>query len=422
MASHQVRSTTTAILIIITIVIMVLTKIHSVRGWTTHTRLSKRILPSSTRIWMSSFSTTTNNKQDHTQEDANGDTPVYINGTLRIVHHQPPHWLVVAKDPGVVCHHSEFTQSKSQHEAPMLQRTRQALNGQYVNLIHRLDRGCSGCLLMAYAHTNASENSTAILPTEEENEEDDSSTSCIHSSSSSNNNNNSINNPQHITRALSDALQRPQSHKTYIALVRGEGILRGRRFQDEGWFAVDRPITDLRGKLRSARTWFRFIAGQDNQNGTLDRPRASLVLARPETGRWHQIRRHLANDLSHPIIGDSAHGNSKLNREWRQKYGLPGERTCLHLAKLDLQLNDNHHDDDEADDGDANEWFTNTTNNTTGRLQVTCPLEDDMWSLLQNHLPDLWKQAQPILAEEGLFLEPSPDAYDLVRDFSVRVG
>ena len=394
----------------------------------THTRLSKRIeiLPSSTSIWMSSFSTTTNNKQDHTQEDANGDTPVYINGTLRIVHHQPPHWLVVAKDPGVVCHHSEFTQSKSQHEAPMLQRTRQALNGQYVNLIHRLDRGCSGCLLMAYAHTHnsttASENSTTILPTEEENEDDGSSTSSIISSSSSSNNN-SINNPQHITRTLSDALQRPQSHKTYIALVRGEGIMRGRRFQDEGWFAVDRPITDLRGKLRSARTWFRFIAGQDNQNGTLDRPRASLVLARPETGRWHQIRRHLANDLSHPIIGDSAHGNSKLNREWRQKYGVPGERTCLHLAKLDLQLNDNDHDDyDEADDGDANEWFTNTTNNNTGRLQVTCPLEDDMWSLLQNHLPDLWKQAQPILEEEGLFLEPSPDAYDLVRDFSVRVG
>ena len=37
---------------------------------------------------------------------------------------------------------------------------------------------------------------------------------------------------------------------------------------------------------------------------------APQVLARPVTGRWHQIRKHL-NGLSHPILNDAKHGDSK---------------------------------------------------------------------------------------------------------------
>ena len=44
-------------------------------------------------------------------------------------------------------------------------------------------------------------------------------------------------------------------------------------------FTVTRPIKDERGVLNNATTHFRFVAGQDNANGTIDRPRASLVLA-----------------------------------------------------------------------------------------------------------------------------------------------
>lgn len=33
----------------------------------------------------------------------------------------------------------------------------------------------------------------------------------------------------------------------------------------------------------------------------------------PETGRLHQIRRHL-NGISHPIIGDTTHGDRDINR------------------------------------------------------------------------------------------------------------
>ena len=52
--------------------------------------------------------------------------------------------------------------------------------------------------------------------------------------------------------------------------------------------------------------------------------------------RWHQIRKHL-NGLSHPVIGDSRHGDTKINRYWRER-GL--ERLGLHCASMELPLPD----------------------------------------------------------------------------------
>ena len=69
-----------------------------------------------------------------------------------------------------------------------------------VNLIHRLDRGASGCLLLTYA----------------DDVDDDKSVDSNKSST---------------TATLIDALQSPDSIKTYVALVRGEGILRGEDFK-----------------------------------------------------------------------------------------------------------------------------------------------------------------------------------------------
>lgn len=256
---------------------------------------------------------------------------------------QEERYLIVSKPPSVVCHHSEWTGSRSRQEIPMLQRVRSAI-GRKVNLIHRLDRGCSGCLLMSYTDD----------PT--------------------------------ATAELSEAMSATDTQKTYLALVRGEGILRGRDFCKEGWFKIDRPIKDERGVENAATTWFRFVAGQDNERGTLDRPRASLVLARPETGRWHQIRRHL-NGLSHPIIGDSSHGSSTLNRKWRRDYGLLPERTCLHLAHIRM----------------------NATAACPKGIDISCPLAPDMLDMLDKFLPDLLEEAAPVLLQEGVLLkETSP--------------
>lgn len=283
------------------------------------------------------------------------------NGNVTILD-RGEHHLVVAKPPAVLCHHSEWAGSRSKKrevpEIPMLQRVRQALLGERVNVIHRLDRGCSGCLLFAFAGSEQVLNATATL---------------------------------------SDAMGLNSTTKTYIALVRGEGILHGRDFKKEGWFEVTRPIRNQRGILHNATTFFRFLAGQDGISNPDDgRPRASIVLARPKTGRWHQIRRHL-NGLSHPILGDSSHGNSKVNREWKAR-GMPGERTCLHLAKLQMEPNA------ACPNG----------------IDISCPLPQDMVEMLTNHLPNVWEEALPLLEEENIQLAPPSTATELPYEIYVR--
>jgi len=51
--------------------------------------------------------------------------------------------------------------------------------------------------------------------------------------------------------------------------------------------------------------------------------RYSLLKTEPKTGRYHQIRRHLAS-LSHPIIGDIKHGDSRHNRFFREQLKVSG--------------------------------------------------------------------------------------------------
>ena len=201
------------------------------------------------------------------------------------------------------------------------------------------------------------------------------------------------------TRILNDAMQDSTTVKTYVALVRGEGILHERDFRREDWIQVNEPITNMRGNTANATTLFRFVAGQDNGRGTIDRPRTSIVLARPSTGRWHQIRKHL-NRLSHPILGDSSHGNSRVNREFKKRYGMLEERTCLHLACIDM----------------------GPTEAAPNGIHVKCPLAPDMLQMLKEHMPGLLEAALPILAEEGVLLKAPPDSRAKVLPYQVTLS
>jgi len=60
----------------------------------------------------------------------------------------------------------------------------------------------------------------------------------------------------------------------------------------------------------------------------------TLLLCHPRTGRTHQIRRHLQKALAAPIIGDVEHGDSRVNRYWRENVGL--DRLGLHCWYLGL--------------------------------------------------------------------------------------
>ena len=60
----------------------------------------------------------------------------------------------------------------------------------------------------------------------------------------------------------------------------------------------------------------------------------TLLLCHPRTGRTHQIRRHLQKALAAPVIGDVEHGDSRVNRHWRETVGL--DRLGLHCWYLGL--------------------------------------------------------------------------------------
>ena len=62
----------------------------------------------------------------------------------------------------------------------------------------------------------------------------------------------------------------------------------------------------LRGGGKRARTHYRVI----ERFGDPERPFASLIECRLETGRTHQIRVHLSH-LGHPLIGDSTYGRAR---------------------------------------------------------------------------------------------------------------
>ena len=146
-------------------------------------------------------------------------------------------------------------------------RVRDAL-GERVYPVHRLDRGTSGALLFARSRDAAA--------------------------------------------ALGRAFEEGGVEKRYVALVRGTP-------PDAG--VIDYAIQKREGGPRvPAVTRFRVIA-----RSTVDR--CSLVEAMPETGRLHQIRRHLRH-INHPLVGDVKHGSGEINRHYRAQYNL--FRLALH--------------------------------------------------------------------------------------------
>lgn len=154
---------------------------------------------------------------------------------------------------------------------------RRQLGLDLIDPVHRLDRATSGCLLLSL---------------------DPARTSLLH-----------------------EALR--AGSKRYLALVRGMVS----PFEPIHYSGA---LSNEQGSPREAETLFSPIAASED-------PRCSLVLAAPLTGRRHQIRRHL-RDLSHPVLGDSSHGDTRVNRLWRERYGL--DRLALHCLSLDITLPD----------------------------------------------------------------------------------
>lgn len=124
-----------------------------------------------------------------------------------------------------------------------------------------------------------------------------------------------------LDRTVTPALQRAlaDGRKRYVALVRGVIPTRDAHVEV-------RPLA-VDGIEKQSETTLTPLA-------SCSEPRCTLVLAEPRTGRFHQIRRHLRG-LSHPVLGDSTHGDTRVNKTWRD-HGL--HRLALHCFELSLVL------------------------------------------------------------------------------------
>jgi 23S rRNA pseudouridine1911/1915/1917 synthase len=97
--------------------------------------------------------------------------------------------------------------------------------------------------------------------------------------------------------ALADMFRRHAIERHYLALVRGT--------VKPDVFLIEAPLDRRRARIRVDRITGRQAATEIEVKEHLER--ATLVEARPKTGRTHQIRVHLSS-VGHPILGDRAYG------------------------------------------------------------------------------------------------------------------
>lgn len=152
-----------------------------------------------------------------------------------------------------------------------------------LELVHRLDRETSGCLLMAKSRK--------------------------------------------VLNSLQDAFRRRDMHKAYCALLQGElpsaSLVVKKSLSKRTIGGEAMVIVDSSGK--AAHSIFQSL--QSFAGATL----ARVVI---KTGRTHQIRVH-AQSIGHPLAGDEKYGDAEFNKYCREK-GL--KRLFLHAAELAFEL------------------------------------------------------------------------------------
>ena len=190
--------------------------------------------------------------------------------------YQDDHLIAVNKPAGLLVHRSKIDRQETRFALQMIRDQ----VGRRVYPVHRLDKPTSGVLVFAFS-------------------------------------------PE-MARLLTEAFARRAVTKTYLAVVRGYIDAHG---------VIDYPLKERFDKTTDARarrdkpaqpavTVYRRLAQVEVPVavGRYPTSRYSLVEARPETGRMHQIRRHMKH-IFHPIIGDGKHGEGRHNRFFSTRYG-----------------------------------------------------------------------------------------------------
>ena len=189
--------------------------------------------------------------------------------------HDDGRLLVIDKPAGLAVH------GGSGMSFGVIEALRAALpDAPYLELVHRLDRDTSGCLLVARRRSTL--------------------------------------------RRLHELLRGGRVTKRYLALVRGSWDLGFRRQEDElviGKGAEGERYVRVADEGRRAASDFRPLT-----TGSI----ASLMEVTIHTGRTHQIRVQ-SEALGHPLAGDERYGDREFNRRMRRA-GL--KRMFLHAASI----------------------------------------------------------------------------------------
>ena len=195
--------------------------------------------------------------------------------------------VAVNKPAGMLVHRSWL----DRHETQFVMQTLRDQIGQLVYPIHRLDRPTSGVLLFA-------------LNSE-------------------------------IANLLCLQFEQKQTEKQYLAVVRGYVTGHGE---------IDYPLKVQLDKIadkfsqpdkapQSAVTFYEGLQTVEMPYGVgrYATSRYSLVRLIPQTGRKHQLRRHMKH-IFHPILGDTQYGDLHQNRALMEHTGCA--RLLLHAEKL----------------------------------------------------------------------------------------
>ncbi len=201
--------------------------------------------------------------------------------------YQDAYIVAINKPSNLLVHRSWIDKEETRFAMQML---RDQI-GQYVYPVHRLDKPTSGVLLFALS--------------------------------------------KEMARALSEQMQEGKFKKEYLAIVRG--------YTDER-AEIDYALKEVLDKMTDAKartdkaaqeavTVYEKLAQVELPYpvGRYDTTRYSLVRLHPQTGRKHQLRRHMKHIL-HPIVGDTKYGRGEHNRFFREKFDC--HRLLLHASKL----------------------------------------------------------------------------------------
>jgi tRNA pseudouridine65 synthase len=189
------------------------------------------------------------------------------------------HLIAINKPHGLLVHRSPIA---ADVEEFALQILRDQV-GLKVNPVHRLDRKTGGVLLFAFS--------------------------------------------KGIEIAMQQQFSDNLVEKKYLAIVRGH---------TPDAECINYPLRKENGTLQEALTNYVTLkrAEIDVPFGAHATSRYSLIEASPETGRMHQIRKHLSH-VFHPIIGDRTHGCNKQNKLFKDKWEMT--TMLLHASKLSFR-------------------------------------------------------------------------------------